>query len=58
MVIMNDLEWPMLSYYVTYYEKFKNVTQGIEKVALTTSHALRAFISLQNTNTNFKLICI
>ncbi len=22
-VIMNDLEWPMLSYYVIYYEKFK-----------------------------------
>ncbi len=23
MVIMNYLEWPMLSYYVIYYEKFK-----------------------------------
>ncbi len=22
MVIMNDLEWPMISYYVIYYEKF------------------------------------
>ncbi len=23
MVIMNDLEWPMLSYYVIHYEKFR-----------------------------------
>ncbi len=23
MVIVNDLEWPMLSYYVIYYEKLK-----------------------------------
>ncbi len=23
MVIMNELEWPMLSYYVIYYEKLK-----------------------------------
>ncbi len=35
MVIMNDdLEWPMLSYYVIYYEKFRNVMQWTEKVAL------------------------
>ncbi len=25
MVIMNGLEWPMLSYYVIYYEKLKKV---------------------------------
>ncbi len=30
---MNDLEWPMFSYYVIYYEKFKKVMQQIEKVA-------------------------
>ncbi len=35
MVIMNDLEWPMLSYYVIYYEKFKNVMQQTEKEALS-----------------------
>ncbi len=34
MVIMNDLEWPMLSYYVIYYEQFRNVMQWTEKVAL------------------------
>ncbi len=34
MVIMNNLEWPMLSYYVIYGEKFKNVMQGTEKEAL------------------------
>ncbi len=34
MVIMNDLEWPMLSYYVIYDEKFKNVMQWTEKEAL------------------------
>ncbi len=34
MVIMNDLEWPMLSYYVDYYKKFKEVMQWIEKEAL------------------------
>ncbi len=27
MVIMNDLEWQMLSYYVIYYEKFRKVMQ-------------------------------
>ncbi len=37
MVIMNDLEWPMLSYYVIYYEKFKKVIQRIEKEALITT---------------------
>ncbi len=35
MVIMNDLEWPILSYYVIYYEKLKNVMQWIEKEALS-----------------------
>ncbi len=34
MVIMNDLEWPMLSYYVIYYETFKKVMQRTEKEAL------------------------
>ncbi len=31
---MNDLEWPMFSYYVIYYEKFKKVMQRTEKEAL------------------------
>ncbi len=35
MLIMNDLEWPMLSYYVLYYEKFWKVFQWTEKEALT-----------------------
>ncbi len=35
MVIMNDLEWPMLSYYMIYYEKFRKVMQQTEKEALT-----------------------
>ncbi len=34
MVIMNDLEWPMLSYYVIYYEKFKKIMQWTGKEAL------------------------
>ncbi len=34
MVIMNDVEWLMLSYYVINYEKFKNVMKPTEKVAL------------------------
>ncbi len=34
MVIMNDLEWPMLSYYVIYHEKFNKVMQQTHKVAL------------------------
>ncbi len=29
-----DLEWPMLSYYVIYCEKVRNVLQWTEKVAL------------------------
>ncbi len=40
MVIMNDLEWPMLSYYVIYYEKFRNVMQRTEKVALNLAFCL------------------
>ncbi len=31
---MNDLEWPMISYYVIYYEKFTKVMQQTEKEAL------------------------
>ncbi len=31
---MSDLEWPVPSYYVIYYEKFKKVMQRTEKVAL------------------------
>ncbi len=34
MVIVNDLEWPMLSYYVIYYEKFRKSMMQTEKVAL------------------------
>ncbi len=34
-MIMNDLEWPMLSYYVIYYEKFRKVMLRTEKEALT-----------------------
>ncbi len=33
MVIMNDLEQPMLSYYVIYYEKFRKAMQRTEKEA-------------------------
>ncbi len=32
-VVMNDLEWQMLSYYVIWYEKFRKVIQQTEKVA-------------------------
>ncbi len=34
MVIMNDLEWPMLSYNVIYYETFRKVMKRTEKVTL------------------------
>ncbi len=34
MVIMNDLGWPILSYYVIYYEKFRKIMQWTEKEAL------------------------
>ncbi len=37
MMIINDLEWPMLSYYVIYYEKFRKVMQRTEKEALKTA---------------------
>ncbi len=36
MVIMNDVEWPMISYCVIYYEKFRKVMQRTEKEALMT----------------------
>ncbi len=34
MVIMNDLEWPILSYYVIYYETLRKVVQRTENEAL------------------------
>ncbi len=34
MVIMNDLEWPMFSYYVLYYKMFRKIKQQAEKEAL------------------------
>ncbi len=34
MGIMNDLEWPMFSYYVFCYEKFRKVMKRTEKEAL------------------------
>ncbi len=34
MVLMNDLEWPMLSYYVIYGEKFRKIMQRTEEEAL------------------------
>ncbi len=37
MVIMDDLEWSMLSYYVIYDEKFKKVMHRTERVALKDS---------------------
>ncbi len=33
-MIMIKLEWPMLSYYVIYYEKFRKAMKRTEKVAL------------------------
>ncbi len=35
MVFMNNLEWPKLSYYVIYYEKFRKAMHWTEKEALT-----------------------
>ncbi len=35
MIIMTNLEWPMFSYYMIDYEKFKKVIQWTEKEALT-----------------------
>ncbi len=35
MGIMNELELPMLLYYVIYYEMFRNVMKQTEKVALS-----------------------
>ncbi len=34
MVIMNDLEQPMFSYYVIYFEKFRKVMQRTEKESI------------------------
>ncbi len=45
MVIMNDLEWSMLSYYVIYYEKFRKVMQRTEKVALCPIPACILYLS-------------
>ncbi len=45
MVIMNNLEWPMFSYYVIYYEKLTKVMQRTEEEALT--HMLTSPLYLQ-----------
>ncbi len=42
MAIMNDLEWPMLSCYVIYYEKFIKIMQWTEKEALTCILSVKA----------------
>ncbi len=34
MIIMKDLEWSMISYYVIYLKIFKNIVQQTEKEAL------------------------
>ncbi len=50
MVTMNDLEWPMLSYYVIYYETFRKVMQRTEKEALTiTTLVLNSVPSVTHT---------
>ncbi len=36
MVIMDNLEQPIRSYYLIYFEKFRNVMQQTEKEALST----------------------
>ncbi len=43
MVIMNDLEWLMLSYYMVYYEKLKRIMQRREKEAwiITVLHNIK-----------------
>ncbi len=33
-MVINDLEWPMHSYYVIYYEKLKKIMQQTEKITL------------------------
>ncbi len=43
---MNNVEWPMLSYFVIYYEKFKNVIQWTGKLALIS--AIYFFCPLYN----------
>ncbi len=53
MVIMNDLEWPMHSYYVIYYEKIKKVMQQTEKEALLYRNG--TFYSHSKTGELFKL---
>ncbi len=45
MVIMNDLEWPMLSYYVIYYEKFRKVMKRTEKEALRFTKTDQHFVN-------------
>ncbi len=48
MVIMHDLECPMLSYYVIYYEKFRKVMQQTEKVALIISTLTKDSVLLKH----------
>ncbi len=43
MVIMNNLEWAMLSYYVIYYDKFRKIMQWTEKEALNLSLEYKNF---------------
>ncbi len=48
MVIHDDLEWPILSYYVIYCEKFRKVLQRTEKVALNCLTCLRYIFHTKN----------
>ncbi len=57
MVIMNDLESPMLSYCVIYYEKFKKVLQWTEMEALMYLRTLE-LLSTEKSNATEAILSI
>ncbi len=65
MVFMNDLEYPMLSYYVIYYEKFKKVKEALMfvgscwPIVRTKAHSSHVEIYSRslNNNSSCEIVC-
>ncbi len=51
---MNDLEQPMLSYYVIYFEKVRKIMQQTEKEALHYNHTSHILLTV----TQYYVCCL
>ncbi len=55
MVIMNDFEWSMLSYYVIYLQNFRKIMQQAEMGALINIYLSKYYIYIQKLSNSNKI---